>query len=31
MSQLRQIASKNQKDDSEDQPKKLTSMQMVMY
>ena len=31
MSQLRQITSKNQKDDSEDQPKKLTSMQMVMY
>ncbi len=31
MSQLRQIALKNQKDESEDQPRKLTSMQMVMY
>ncbi|MEE3191580.1 MAG: AI-2E family transporter, partial [Pseudomonadota bacterium] len=31
MSQLRQIALKNQNDESEDQPKKLTSMQMVMY
>ena len=31
MTQLRQIALKNQRDESEDQPKKLTSMQMVMY